>query len=142
MKNLKEYSPSTLLGRILITAGGLLLFVALASQLWGQSDEALRVRALALENADGELVGMLSTDPDGAPFLALGTEDGPQVIVIAGPTDASMLLSAGENQVISAASIANALVVVTNGGDTAYLPADAATASKPLSWGALKKRMR
>ena len=85
---------------------------------------------------------MLSTDPDGAPFLALGTEDGPQLIVIAVQTGARMLLSAGENEVISAASTANALVVVTNGGDTACLPADAATASKPLSWGVLKKRMR
>ena len=33
MKILKEYSPSTLLGRILITAGCPLLFVALAPQL-------------------------------------------------------------------------------------------------------------
>ena len=128
--------------RMLWAAGALLLVVAALSQLGAQDEEgAVRAQAFALENADGELVGMLGTDPDGAPFLAMGSEEGPQLILIAGAVDASLLLSAGENQVIAGAAADQALVVVTNGGEHAYL-GDPGTATKPLSWGDLKDWLR
>ena len=57
--------------RMLWAAGALLLVVAALSQLWG--DEGLiRTPGFALENANGEIVAMLATDGDGAPFLAMG----------------------------------------------------------------------
>ena len=58
--------------RMLWAAGALLLVVAALSQLGAQDEEGVvRAQAFALENASGQLVGMLATDPDGAPFLVL-----------------------------------------------------------------------
>ena len=129
--------------RMLWVAGALLLVVAALSRLGAQDEEgAVRARAFALENADGELVGMLATDSDGAPFLALGSEEGPQLILAAGAVDASLLLSAGGNQVIAGAAADQALIVVTNGDQHDYLGIDPDTATKPLSWGDLKDRLR
>lgn len=133
--------------RMLWAAGALLLVVAALSQLGAQDEEgAVRAQAFALENAAGELVGMLATDSDGAPFLALGSEGGPQLILAAGAGDASLLLSAGANHVIVGAAADQAIIVVTNGDEHAYLGgpegATPPTATKPLSWGDLKDRIR
>ena len=129
--------------RLLWAAGALLLVVAALSRLGAQDEEgAVRARAFALENADGELVGMLATDSDGAPFLALGSEEGPQLILGVGAGDATLLLSAGDNHVTAAAAADQALIVVTNGDQHDYLGIDPDTATKPLSWGDLKDRLR
>ena len=128
---------------ILWAAGALLLVVSALSQLGAQDEGgAVRAKSFALENADGELVGILGTDSDGNPFLALGSEEGPQLILIAGATDANLLLSAGDNQVLAAAAADQATIVVTNGDRHDYLGGGPDTATKPLSWGDLKDQIR
>lgn len=133
----------TPLARFSLIAAVVVLGAILAVQLWGQDVEAaVRAQAFALENAEGEIVGMLATDSDGAPFLALGSEEGPQLILTAGAGDASLLLSAGANQVIAGAADDQAIIVVSNGDQHDYLGSGPDTGNKPLSWGDLKDRIR
>ena len=59
--------------RMLWVVGALLLVVVALSQLGAQDEEgAVRAQAFALENAAGELVGMLGTDSDGVPSWPWG----------------------------------------------------------------------
>ena len=130
------------IGYTLIAVASALLAVS-AAQLWGQ-DERIVVRAHAFElvSPEGEVAGVLTT-VEGTPLLALGFEEGPTVLLGASPgLDASLLLSAGDNVVVASATADQALVVVSNGDEHTYLPPDAPTATKPLSWGDLKDLAR